>query len=94
MLIYIDPIQCLDLYYRSCSKDYYILKVIVLVQLLLESIQATTQAHDVVHHYTIAYTGNLILIDEVGTAWIYVPLMIGLSTYIHDHGDLKTPLTS
>ncbi len=87
------PYSGLDLYYRSFAKDYYILKVIVLVQLLLESVQAITQAHDVVHHYTIAYTGSLILIDEVDTAWIYGPLLIGLSTYIYGHVDYTLETT-
>ena len=72
--------MCRDLYFRSFPKDYYILKAIVLIQLLLETIQTTTLAHDIVHGLTIAYTGDFISADRVETAWIYVPLMIGLST--------------
>ena len=40
-----------------------------------------------------AYTGGARSIYDVETLWISIPLMIGLSTFTHDHVDLKCPLT-
>lgn len=64
----------------------------VFAQLLLETTQTATYTYDIVHHFTMAYT-NPFIIDEVGTIWISIPLMIGLSTYMHNCVGFNPQLT-
>ncbi len=85
--------MCLDLYFVSFPKDYCVLKVMVLLQLLLETIQTVTLIHDVVNHFTIAYTGGASSLNTVETLWISIPLMIGLSRSITNHIDVNFSLT-
>ena len=85
--------MCGDFYFVSFPKDYCILKVMVLVQLLLETIQTVTLIHDVVNHFTIAYTGGASSLNNVETLWISIPLMIGLSVSLPDHVDVNFMLT-
>ncbi|KJA27658.1 hypothetical protein HYPSUDRAFT_34777 [Hypholoma sublateritium FD-334 SS-4] len=66
------------LYYTAFAKDRRILKFIVFVQLLLETTQTVTLAHDIIQHFTIAYTIGPSVLDEIGTLWLSIPLMIGL----------------
>ncbi|KJA19852.1 hypothetical protein HYPSUDRAFT_204279 [Hypholoma sublateritium FD-334 SS-4] len=65
------------LYYIAFPKDPHVLKLIVFAQLLLETTQTATSTYDLIHHVTEAYT-NPNAINEVGTIWISIPLMIGL----------------
>ena len=71
----------LDIYCVSFPKDHRLLKLVVFVQILLETVQTITSTYDLFQHFTVAYT-DMEAIIEVGTIWISIPLMIGLSTCV------------
>ncbi|KJA21731.1 hypothetical protein HYPSUDRAFT_41576 [Hypholoma sublateritium FD-334 SS-4] len=69
------------LYYVAFSKDTRLLKFIVFVQLLLETIQTVTFTHDTVQGLAISFIDPNVF-NQVDTAWCYVPLMTGLIAFI------------
>ncbi len=70
-----------DIYCVAFPKDHRLLKLVVFVQILLETAQTITSTYDFFQHFAAAYT-DLEAIIEVGTIWISIPLMIGLSTCV------------
>ena len=70
-----------DLYYVAFPEDRIILRFIVIVQLLLETIQTVMLTHDIFEYFTLVYTNPNVL-NEIGTLWLSIPLLIGLSTYM------------
>ena len=83
---------CRDLYYAAFPRDHHLLKLIVIVQLLLETIQTVMFTHDIFEHFTQAYIDPTGL-NEVGTLWLSVTLMIGLSTWSYICVSAQWPLT-
>ncbi|KJA27692.1 hypothetical protein HYPSUDRAFT_34813 [Hypholoma sublateritium FD-334 SS-4] len=69
------------LYYISFPKDYRAVKLVVCAQLLLETTQTVMFTRDIVQHFTQAYTDPAGL-NEVGTLWLSITLMIGLIAFI------------
>ncbi|KJA27657.1 hypothetical protein HYPSUDRAFT_1094995 [Hypholoma sublateritium FD-334 SS-4] len=66
------------LYYIAFPKDHRILKLIVFAQLLLETIQTALFTHDMILRFAMAYTTGISGLNEIGTLWLSVPLIIGL----------------
>ena len=81
-----------DLYCVAFQKDRRVHKLIVLILVLLETTQTAALTHDVILHYTAAYTDPVAL-DETATLWISIPMMVGLSTYIIFHDFFEFSLT-
>lgn len=71
-------------FYAAFSKDHRIIKLIIFTQLLLEATQTTTLAIDIIQHFTEAYALGSNVLNEIGMLWISLPLMVGLSTYMHN----------
>ncbi|KJA17519.1 hypothetical protein HYPSUDRAFT_101051, partial [Hypholoma sublateritium FD-334 SS-4] len=65
------------LYYVAFPKDRRLLKWIVSVQLLIQTIQTATLTHDTTFAFVIAFTDPDIF-NQIGTVWCSVPLMTGL----------------
>ncbi len=70
-----------DLYYTAFPKDFRALKLIVFMQLLLDTTQTVIFTNEVIHQFMAT---NPEVFNEIGTFWLSVPLMIGLSTHILD----------
>ena len=73
--------QYRGLYYRAFPNDQRLLKQIVLLALVLETIQTIMFTQHVLQAITRGFS-NLLLADVVGTLWFSVPLMTGLSMFI------------
>ena len=65
------------MYYVAFPKDRLLLKWIVTVQFLLQTVQTAILAHDAIQPFTVTFTSPD-LIDNTGTLWFSVVLTIGL----------------
>ncbi|KJA27653.1 hypothetical protein HYPSUDRAFT_867066 [Hypholoma sublateritium FD-334 SS-4] len=63
------------LYCIAFPEDRRFLKLNVLVQLLLETVQTVMFTYDIFHHFTRADPAEL---NEAGTSWLSITLMIGV----------------
>ncbi len=67
------------MYYRAFPNDHRLLKQTVLLVLVLETIQTTLLTKDIFRGFASGFN-DVLLSSEVGTVWVSVPLMTGLST--------------
>ncbi len=67
------------LYYSAFPKDYRTLRLIVLLQPVLETVQTIMITHDLYQAIIFGFE-NPLLVNEVGTTWFSVPLLTALST--------------
>ena len=78
-----------DLYYTAFPKDRRPLKLIVFMQLLLDTTQTAIFTNEVIHQFM---DTNPDVFNEIGTFWFSVPLMIGLSTHMLDYAKVNHSL--
>ena len=67
-------------YYAAFPNDQSLLKKIVLLLLVLETIQTTVFTQDIFRTFASGFN-NLLLANDVGTLWFSVPLMTGFSKF-------------
>ena len=79
-LSHIIQLSLEDIYYIAFPKDCCIIKWIVLVSLLLETVQTVTMTQNIIHDFIMRCT-NPAALNIIGTKWISVPLMTGMSAY-------------
>ena len=82
-----------DLYYIAFPNDRRFVKLIVFTQFLLENVQTIMLAQYDTQHFPIPYS-NPNEFNDIGTLWITVGLLTGMSMYnLHDLLNFKPPLT-
>ncbi|KJA25592.1 hypothetical protein HYPSUDRAFT_134575 [Hypholoma sublateritium FD-334 SS-4] len=65
------------LYYVAFPKDNPALKIIVFLELVLETVQSVAVTHDLVQFCIFVYTDSVI-VEQLGTSWYSVALLTGL----------------
>lgn len=72
--------QYWDFYCIAFPKDNPVLRTVVFLELVLETIQSVAITSDIVQFCTFVYTDSF-TIEGVGNSWYSVALLTGLSTY-------------
>ena len=80
-LSHIIQLSLEDIYYIAFPKDRCIIKWIVLVSLLLETVQTCTVTQFAFHTFTIGFSNPAVL-DDIGTEWYSIPLITGLGKFV------------
>ncbi len=67
-----------DFYYMAFPNDRLILKLVVFLELMLETVQTVAVTHDVF----VFFTTDPLVINQIGSSWYSIPLLTGLSAWV------------